>query len=99
MSREDRVIARIGWRSLAHLERQSDGPERALTGGGAHAIPEERVECVDDGGGGHTEGGGDRVGACGVKDAGDEHRTACRANFLLVWIREGNNEQQHAYQE
>ena len=94
MSCEDRVIARIGWRSLAHLERQSDGPERALTGGGAHAIPEERAECGDDGGGGHTEGGGDRVGACGVKDAGDGLRRAWRAEFLLVRIRKGNSEQQ-----
>ena len=84
VSREDWVIARIGWRSLAHLERQSDGPERALTGGGAHAIPEERAECGDDGGGGHTEGGGDRVSACGANDAGDGHRTACKADVLLV---------------
>ena len=92
MSREDWVIARIGWRSLAHLERQSDGPERALTGGGAHAIPEERAECGDDGGGGYTEGGGDRVHASSMEDAGDGRRTVCKADFLLIWIRKEKNE-------
>ena len=99
VSCEDRVSLASGWRRRPHLDRLRKGPDRVLAENDTHAVPEGKFECVDGGGGGHTEGGWDGVGACGVKDAGDGLRRAWRAEFLRVRIRNGSSEQQRAYQE
>ena len=98
VSCEDRVSAGSGWRRRAHLDRLRKGPDRVLAENDTHAVPEGKFECVDGGGGGYTEGGRDGVGASRAKEGEDGLGTACRAELLLLRIRNGSSEQQRAYQ-
>ena len=98
VSCEDRVSAGSGWRRRAHLDRLRKGPDRVLAEKDTHAVPEGKFECIGDGGGGYTEGGRDGVGASSAKEGEDGLGTACRAEILLLRIRNGSSEQQRAYQ-